>query len=82
MLLCVRLRWWHGASFPNYIGSPVLLGLLEISDWQLVQALMEAGLLVSTQASLRHLQLVPMSDSSVRSSGRLLVATRLLGNCH
>ena len=62
MLLCSRLRRWHGASFPIYIGSPAQLGLLEFSDWQLVQVLVEACHLVSLQASLCHLQLVPVPD--------------------
>ena len=42
---------------------PALLGLLEFSDWKLVQALVKACHLVSSQASLRHLQLVPVPDT-------------------
>ena len=34
MLLCRRLRRWHGASFSSSVGGLVLLGLLEFSDWQ------------------------------------------------
>ena len=63
MLLCRRLRRWHGASFPSSVGSPVLLGLFEFSDWQLVQLLVEACHLVSSQAAHRHPQLVPVRES-------------------
>ena len=31
MLLCRRLRRWHGTSCPNW--KSALLGLLEFSDW-------------------------------------------------
>ena len=62
MLLCGRLRRWHGASFPSYVGSPALLGLLDFSDWQLVQVLVEACHLVSSQAAHRHPQRVPVPD--------------------
>ena len=60
MLLCGRLRRWHGASFPRSVGSPVLLGLLGFSDWQLVQVQVEACHLVSSHAAHRHRQLVPV----------------------
>ena len=56
---------------------PALLGPLEFSDWQLVQVLVEACHLVSSQASLRHLQLV-----NVPPVGAFLSLTRLLGNSH
>ena len=39
-----------------------MLGLLELSDWQLVQVLVEACYLVSPQAAHRHPQLVPVRD--------------------
>ena len=62
MLLCWRFRRWHDASFPSSVGSPLLLGLLELSDWQLVQVLLEARHLVSPQAAHRHPQLGPVRD--------------------
>ena len=37
MPVCRRLRRWHGATFQSSVGIPVMLGLLEFSDWQLVQ---------------------------------------------
>ena len=55
-----RLRRWHGASFPSSVGIPVLLGLLEFSDWQLSQVLVEACHLFSSQAFYRLPQLVPV----------------------
>ena len=42
-----------------------MLGLLEISDWQLVQVLVEACHLVSSQAAHRHPQLVPVRDKAL-----------------
>ena len=60
MPLCRRLRRWHGASFPSSVGIPVLLGLLDFSDWQLVQVPVEASHLSSPQAAHRHPQLVPV----------------------
>ena len=65
--LCWRLRWWHGASFPSFVGTPVLFGLLEFSDWQLVQVLVEACHFFSSQAAHCH-----------RSSGRLLITHAIL----
>ena len=56
---------------------PALLGLLEFSDWQLIQVLLEACHLVSSQASLRHLHFV-----NVPPVGAFLSLTRLLGNSH
>ena len=62
MLLCGRLPRWHGASFRSSFGSLILLGLLEFSDWQLVQVLVEACHFISSQAAHRHPQLVPVLD--------------------
>ena len=74
MLLCRRLRRWHGASFPSSVGSPVLLGLLEFSDWQLVQVLAEACHLVSSQPFIVILNwFLHLTRCSFRSSGRLLI---------
>ena len=77
MLLCRRLRGWHGASLPSYTGSPALLGPLECSDWQLVQVLVDACHLVSSQASLRHLHFVnvPPVGAFCRSRDYLATAT-------
>ena len=71
ILLCRRLRRWHGASFPSYIGSPALLGLLEFSDWQLIQVLVEACRFVSSQASLCPFQWVLSYRSRGRVSGTI-----------
>ena len=70
--------------FQSYIGSPALLGLLDFSDWQLVQVLVKACHLVSSQAAHRHLQLVPVRDKDALSVpvGAFLSLTRSLGNCH
>ena len=46
----------------TFFGRTVLLGLLEFSDWQLVQVLVEACHFVSSQAAHRHPQLVPVRD--------------------
>ena len=52
MLLCRCLLRWHGEPFPSSVGSPVVIGLLEFSDPQLVQVL------------VRHPQLVPVRDKT------------------
>ena len=73
MLLCGRLWRCHGASFPSFVGSVVLLGLLEFSDWQLVQALVEASHIVSSQAVIFN-WFSYLVTCSFRSRGRLLIA--------
>ena len=62
MPLCRRLHRWHGASFPSFVGTPVLFGLLEFSDWQLVQVLVEACHFSSGRLLITHaiLFLVPL----------------------
>ena len=67
MPCCRRLRSWHGASFPSSVGIIVLLGLLEFSDWQLVQVLVEACHLFSSQGAHRHPQLVPLRGKKLWS---------------
>ena len=60
MPVCKRLRRWHSASLPSSNEIPVLLGLLEFSDWHLAQVLVEACHIVSSQAYLRHFRHVPV----------------------
>ena len=69
-LLNRRLRRWHDASCPSSFENPALLGLLGFSGWQLVQVLVEACHLVSSQAALRHLQLVRVPDRMVYPTPR------------
>ena len=54
MLLCRRRQRKHGASCPSSNEIPVMLDLLEFSDWQLAQAPVEACHLSSSHALLRH----------------------------
>ena len=58
---------------PSSVGSVVLLGLLEFSDWQVVQVLVEACHLFLSQAAHRHPQFSCVVRCSVRSSGRFLI---------
>ena len=72
MPLCGGLRRWHGASFRSSVGIRVLLGLLEFSDWQLVQVLVDASHDVTWQTGHRHPQLVPVPGKMLCSSERFL----------
>ena len=62
MPLCKFCRQWHGASFPKSSGSPVLLSLLDFSEWHLVQVLVDACHLSSARRLVPHAMmfLVPL----------------------